>query len=382
MMNTHASPLQTTLGRSNVTVSQLGFGTEHLAPTEKGNIASVTKMALSAGITYFDLVYNFKSFLDVFGTIIAPERKKIVLTGHLGSTEVIDKEGKPSYKKNRSKKRILETFEDLLKRLQTDYIDVAFLHYVDSLSDYERLFQKNGSYTIAQDLIETGQARAIGLSTHNPIIAEKVALNHDIHVLMYPVNLASHAVEGKQELLRLCQRENLGVVAMKPFAGGKLFQQNQTIQLGKFLGAGKAKHKLIGHITPTHCLSYVLSHPAVSTAVPGIRSTDELDMTLAYLSATDEEKDFAPLMNDLHLLTEGECVYCNHCLPCPEALNIGEIIRLVDMYELNPLEEYSQTYERFTVKASNCARCEACLERCFANVPILERLERAVTLFE
>ncbi|MCK4298061.1 MAG: 4Fe-4S dicluster domain-containing protein, partial [Planctomycetes bacterium] len=83
-----------------------------------------------------------------------------------------------------------------------------------------------------------------------------------------------------------------------------------------------------------------------------------------------------------HEVEEGTCVYCNHCLPCPVGINVGETIRAVVTAERGGLEAARSAYAALPVKASECIECEECVERCPFSVDIISRLHQARDVFE
>ena len=124
-----------------------------------------------------------------------------------------------------------EFFLDLLTRLRTDYVDVLMMHFVDLEEEYERVF--NGDVLeLAKRFQREGKARFIGMSCHNLPVAVKAVKSGQIDVLMYPINLTGSAMPDRKELLNACVSEGVGLVAMKPFAGGKLLQKEGLMSLG------------------------------------------------------------------------------------------------------------------------------------------------------
>ncbi|MBU7024589.1 MAG: 4Fe-4S dicluster domain-containing protein, partial [Theionarchaea archaeon] len=197
------------------------------------------------------------------------------------------------------------------------------------------------------------------------------------------INLANNAMPHRNDMLAACSQERVGVVAMKPFCGGKLLQQNRTVRITNYQTGGKAlKKKIPKTITPVHCLSYILSQVGVKTVVPGVSSVEELEGVLHYLDATDEEKDFSELLVDFEEYVTGECVYCNHCLPCPAGIDIGECNRLLDRAKPGMTREIQDTYNMYPAKASACTECGQCVERCPFDVDVVSRMKEAASLFE
>jgi len=154
-------------------------------------------------------------------------------------------------------------------------------------------------------------------------------------------------------------------LAMKPYSGGTLLYLD-----GKPTG-----------ITPTQCLHYVLSLP-VSTTVPGPKNIEELKATLHYLEATDKEKDCSSVMDNIYQSLIGHCVYCNHCLPCPQNINIGETLRLADWAKAGITHELLDSYNDLPANASDCVECEQCIDRCPFDVDIMAMMRGAAEIFK
>jgi hypothetical protein len=219
--------------------------------------------------------------------------------------------------------------------------------------------------------------------------AMKAIESGKIDVLMVPINLANHALPGKNELLRACVENNIGFVAMKPFAGGKLMQRVLTIYGAKdnnWSGiSGPTWEKLMQRTqsaSPIRCLHYVLSQPGVSTTVPGVKNVKELKENLQYLNATDEEKDYSALLLDFQEYHPNQCVYCNHCLPCPSEIDVGHLNRLMDIV-LNEVDKNGRNekmIEEIRTIIMECLACGACSERCPFDVDVVLKINNFAQL--
>ncbi len=365
------------LGRTGLDVSAIGLGLEHLNKKPLETVVAVVHGAIDRGVNYFDVVFSFPEFLDHAGAAFKGRREQVILTGHLGSVE---KDGQ--YCKTRNVKESEVFFLDVLRRLGTDHVDVLFLHNFNTLKEYEAILKPRGQFELALRLRQEGKARSIGISTHNAEVALKAIESDHVDVVMFPINLASHAAPGRQDLLRACVTHNIGLVAMKPFAGGKLLSGARTLRLAGYqTGRGATRIKTTQPITPVQCIHYTLSQPGVSLALPGCTSVEQLTAALAYWEATDAERDFAPLVADFRQYIEGECVYCNHCLPCPVAIDIGQINRLLDGAQQQLTAELRAAYAALTAQASDCTQCGSCEARCPFGVSVIARMEQAAVLF-
>jgi aryl-alcohol dehydrogenase-like predicted oxidoreductase len=114
------------LGRTAVDVGVVGLGAEYLERAPRDTVISVVDVAIDEGINYIDLFMASPDVRDNFGIALRNRRHKVMVAGHIGSGF-----GNDQYYRTRDTKECRQFFIDLLQRLQTDYIDVLMLHYVD-----------------------------------------------------------------------------------------------------------------------------------------------------------------------------------------------------------------------------------------------------------
>ncbi|HHX65251.1 MAG TPA: 4Fe-4S binding protein [Chloroflexi bacterium] len=360
-----------TLGRTGLEVSAISLGTEHLLDLPPDHVASVIHAALDHGINYFDLFWAHPEFRDMMGAAFKGHRHRALLAAHLGAAM----EGN-QYVRTRDKKLAEQYFHDFLTRYETDYVDVLFLHNCDTEEDLDTLMSPGGLMDMAQRYQLQGKTRYIGFSGHTASIAQEVATTGYVDVIMFPINLVGHAIPGRNEFMRACVTHNIGLVGMKPYAGGTLLRPDRTLSMEHWQSGGQdvELNKSVA-ITPVQCLSYSLEQPGVSTLVPGCRSLEELDAALAYFTATPEEKSFVHILKDFEHYTTGECVYCNHCLPCPAEIDIARVMRLLDSSKPVLGLEVAMEYRGLAANGSDCIKCGACEERCPFDVPVMERMD-------
>lgn len=342
------------LGRTGLDVSAIGLGTEHLERS-RGTMEEVLRIAVDAGISYIDLLYidpigDDANFWDNIGPAIRHYRDNLALAIHWGTH-------------NHDLDKSRQCFENVLSQIGNGYAEVAIIQVIDSKKQWDGWGRKSAEYLMHYK--EQKQIGYIGMSGHSVSTAIN-AINSDlIDVLMFPINLIEHDDEEIIPLYQACIDNDVGLVAMKPYKGGTLF-----LTEGKQSG-----------ITPAQCLAYVLSMP-ISTTVPGAKNAEELRSTLHYLKATDEEKDYSSVDN-IHNYMAGQCVYCHHCLPCPQDIDIGRIIWYVDQGQAGITDKLIEGYSKnFKVKAGECTECGVCIERCPFDVDVIGKMRKAVELFE
>ncbi len=366
------------LGRTGLEVSAVSLGTEYLIDISRGNVVSVIHEAVDRGVNYFDLFFAQPKFRDNMGAAFAGRRDKVLLTVHLGST---DRSGQ--YEKTRDSRLAEEFFEDALRRYRTDHFDVVYLHNSDSAEDFEALTADGGLLDIAKRLTRDGKARFVGLSSHTIPTATRAVESGEVDVVMFPINIAGNAVPGKRDFLAKCARRDVGLVAMKPYAGGKLLTAHRKVTLENWSsGGGDIEVEKTVSLTPVQCLAYVLAQTGISTVVPGCKDLAELDAALSYLSAADDEKDYSAALAGFQKYVEGECVYCNHCLPCPSKVDIGATIRLFEMSGGVLSAKMKALYNKLPAKASECVECGECSSRCPFGVDVVGKIRAAAEVFE
>jgi predicted aldo/keto reductase-like oxidoreductase len=342
---------QRKLGRAGPEVGVIGLGTEHLERKPE-TMDAVLRTAVEAGANYIDLLYVETDYWDAFGPVFRTYRDKLVLAAHWGSGPRYDLDFCTS------------TFANILASVSNDHVEVAMMTMIDD-GDRKGQAWREASLEHLRRLQELGRVGLIGGSAHDAGIAHEAVSSGLIEVLMFPVNMLGHDNEQEHELYQACVDHGVSLVAMKPYHGGTLLSVG-----GQPSG-----------ITLAQCLQYVFSLP-VCTAVPGPKTLEEWQATLHTVEASDQEKDYRPVLETLHDRLAGQCVYCHHGLPCPEDIEIGWVIWYVDQAQGGDLDRLREWYSGFPAKASDCVECRDCLERCPFDVDIMAKMQEAVALFE
>ena len=182
------------LGKTAVDVGIVGLGAEHLEHVPRDTVLSVVNEALDHGVNYIDLFMASPGVRDNFGVALKGKRQSVMIAGHLGAAL---EDGQ--YHRTRDNVVCEQFFDDLLARLQTDYIDVLMLHYVDEPDDYRTIFSSGGLLESAIRLQKEGKTRFVGMSTHRVPTALKAVNSGQIDVLMFPVNPAFDMLPGDMQ---------------------------------------------------------------------------------------------------------------------------------------------------------------------------------------
>jgi hypothetical protein len=360
------------LGETSIKVSEIGLGTEYLNRKSRNTVKSVVDKAVASGVNYIDIVFSFKEYLENLGTAIEGNRDRVVITAHLGSAET-----NGHYRLTQDTNECEKYYNKVLSMLGTDHADIVFIQMVNDLESVERIKQKGGKLDLAKRLVKEGRARAVGVSGHKVPAILKVIEEDLADIVMFPINIAWDSVPGRKEVFEACRKKGIGLVAMKPFGGGRLFHPGKNIP-----------------ITPIQCLSYILSLPGISTTVPGVANLKELEEILRYNHASAREKDYRDVIRHFQQELDGNCVYCNHCLPCPARIDIGNVLsRLdravhcgfrskVDFYYPGRIRLGKQYFPKLTSKPSTCLECGSCMKRCPFNVDVISKMKEAASVLE
>lgn len=375
-----------TLGKTGLKVSEIGFGGEWLERHEMQESVDLVRCAGERGVNIIDCWMPDPKSRDIIGMAMKGRREKWIVQGHIGSTW---QDGQ--YVRSRDLKYVVPAFEDILKRMQTDYIDLGMIHYIDSLKEWD-VCMNTDYIRYVHKLHDEGVIRHIGLSTHNPRIAKLAVESGFIEMILFSINPAfdmrpatedlDSMFEGydgtdysgidpeRAQLYQLCEEKNVGMTVMKGFFGGRLFD---------------AKTSPFGvAFTPLQCIHYALTRPGVSSILCGYDTVDQLNEALSYETAGDEEKDYASVIASapLHSYT-GQCTYCGHCRPCPVNIDIAMVNKFYDLAASQPEipESVRAHYEALENTASACTGCSGCESRCPFGVEVASRMTKAAELF-
>lgn len=375
------------LGKTELMVSEVGFGAEWMERHTAEECKAVLLRAEELGINILDCWMSEPNVRTNLGMALKGRRERWYIQGHIGSTWQ-----NGQYVRTRDVEQCKIAFEDLLERLQTDYIDLGMIHFIDQESDWDKAM--NGPYiAYVKELKAQGKIRHIGMSTHNPAMAKKAAESGIVEMILFSVNPAfdllpptdnienyfaeEYGVElggidpERVELYKLCEQNNVGITVMKPFAGGRLFD---------------AKRSPFGvALTPVQCIHYCLTRPAVAAVMAGYDTPEHVEQAAAYETATREEKDYATVLASApkHTFAQGECTYCGHCKPCPKNIDIAMVNKYYDLATMQ--SEVPATvkahYEALEHHADECIGCKGCESRCPFGVKIAARMEKTAALF-
>ena len=374
------------LGRTGLRVSEIGMGCEGFVDKPFEQVKELVEAMEAGGVNCIDLYTPNPEFRSNLGQALRGRREKFVLQAHVCA---VWKDGQ--YMRTRNMDEVRAGFEDQLRRLETDRVEIGMIHYVDSMADWETVLT-GGVMDYVQDLKKRGVILSAGLSSHNPEVALAAVKTGLIDVLMFSVNPcydlqpAGEDVEElwaeknyaeplvnmdpqRRELYETCQRLGVGITVMKAFGGGDL--------LSEYSPAGKA-------LTLYQCLNYALTRPGVASVMSGARTLEELKTSIAYEDAPESARDYAEAFASLPKISwKGHCMYCGHCAPCPAGIDVASVTKFLNLAKAQGCvpDTVRAHYAVLDHHAGECVACGGCEKRCPFGVPVIENMQKAAEIF-
>ena len=354
-----------------------GFGGPHsVVPDETlQNALTVTQYALAQGIHHFETARDYGRSERIYGKVWPlwkkdHETKEQLRNRILFTTKIPPM---PTYKKMR------ECIDDSLERLQIDTIDNFDLHGLNTEAKYQQTFQKNGSLQAVQDAMKEGLIRHLGFSTHGdlPMILKLIETDVFESVNLHYYYFLQHNLPAIEQ----AAAQDMGVFIISPNdKGGQLFNPPQ---------------KLLQQTHPWSAMNFndrfCLSHPGIHTLSLGANTPEQIDTHLASIAEGLEndshpQSQFSKIKQQVdqatetfHQLGQQYCTLCQQCLPCPESINIPEVLRFRNMWKTHDMQDFvAYRYNMLEAQgdyfpgrfASACTECGECLPRCPEQLPI------------
>jgi len=378
------------IGKTGMSASIVGLGTEHLDNKSYDVADEVIGVALEHGINIFDLFMPGTPVRENIGKVLQGKRESVLIQGHIGSVDL-----KQQYDISRDVPTCKKYFEELLRCLDTDYIDLGMMFFVDTEKDFDDVFKTDYINYIRQ-LKREGKIRAVGASSHHPEIAMRLVETGEIEHLMFSVNLAYDMLPAnmyiidslmsnekidrnvfrgidpkRARLYELCAGRDVSITTMKTLGAGKLLSADQT--------------PFARPMTVGQCIHYALTRPAVVSTLIGCKDRAEVLEAVKYLELSDSERDYSGIAETLRETFQGKCVYCNHCQPCPSSIDIAAVtkyleVALLDEHNIPP--GVMTHYNNLPHHASECTECGSCESRCPFNVAVIQNMKRAAAVFK
>lgn len=375
------------LGNTGLSVSAISLGCEGFMGQTEEQVRDGIDFAIDKGINFIDIYSSNPDLRSNIGKALTGRREQFIIQGHLCTAW---EDGQ--YLRTRDVEKAKTSFNDQLIQLNTDYLDVGMIHYIDAEQDFLEVF--NGPVIrLALQLKKEGRIRHLGVSSHNPVIARKIVETGLIDVLLFSINPCydmqpasediedlwadqnyAHALHNidpdREKLYELCEQRGVGIDVMKVYGGGDLLSEiNSPFGIA---------------MTPVQCIEYALTRPGVAAVMIGCKNKEEIQAAVNWCSATKVEKDYASVMAGMEKFSwQGHCMYCGHCAPCSVGIDVASVNKYYNLtIAQNDIPEtVREHYKVLTHHASESIACGQCETNCPFGVAIIEQMEKAAERF-
>ncbi len=278
------------LGRTGLKVTAVAMGVMNCSDP------AVLHRAYDLGVNLFDTAHSYMAGRneEMVGKVFRDRRDKILIQTKIGL--------KPTERENRA------SVETSLRRLQTDYVDVLLWHAFQTTQEVSN----PDAFEFMQKLKKEGKVRFHGFSTHDnvgPLLREAAKSTiHDVAEIAYNFTYSKEL----REAVGVAAESGIGVVAMKTQAGGY-------------------KSERIGTLTPHQAaLKIVLTNHSISTAIPGVKTIEQIDECVAVMGTQLSREDLHRLDQYGAYLHGRICTMCGGCIgECPQGVAHQDLLRVV-----------------------------------------------------
>jgi predicted aldo/keto reductase-like oxidoreductase len=373
------------LGKTGVNISQLGFGAMRFPLTDEYDPTTInepeaTRMlhyAIDNGINYIDTAYPYhrqtsESFVG--RALSNGYRQRVYLATKMPVWLVRSKNDPQKY------------FDEQMKRLQTDYIDMYLLHSLgkkawNTVNEY-------GILDFLEKMLEAGKIHFSGFSYHDELpFFKKIVDAYPWSLCLIQLNYVDDHYQSGVEGLKYAYDKGLGVMIMEPLRGGKL--ANHVPEEVR----GTIKQSRWEQTPSDFALRWILNRPEVSCVLSGMNSLEQVKRNIEFAGAehrntlTPEDLElYARAKEFYQSRTKVNCTQCGYCMPCPQKIPISFILELYnDACMYDAVEDSKRMYRVFVKpenQADQCTECGECMEKCPQHIEIVDFLKEAHRLLK
>lgn len=328
------------LGKTGLKVSFLGFGGIPIQRVSGLEAQKIVEACVERGINFFDSARAYSDSEGKIGKALKGKRKEVVL-----ATKTMA----------RSKDKMMDDIDKSLKFLDTDYIDLYQCHNIRTKEELEKVLGPNGAMEALVAARKEGKIRHIGLTGHIIATVLEGLKTGAFETVQVPYNFIEQS--PAEELFPYARKENLGIIAMKPLAGG-------------------------AYSRPDLALRFLLSQD-ISSFIPGMDTLEQViqNVGIAEDNRALNNEELQYLDKEAQEIGNSFCRRCEYCKPCPQGIDIAMCFLLQGYYERYNLPEWAkERYDAQVVKADACEECGICETRCPYSLPIRTMLKKAHAL--
>jgi aryl-alcohol dehydrogenase-like predicted oxidoreductase len=339
-----------TLGNTGIKLPVISMGVMN------SDNPNLVRTALEKGIVHLDTahVYQGGRNEEIIGSVLKDfPRDSYVIATKVRPDGYNRRTG--TYSEDVTEKNLLDKFDISLNRLGLKYVDILYLHNVNSPAAALNKTMLN-ALKMAK---ESRKARFIGLSTHaSPEVINAAVESNVYEVILTSYNFTMRNIDELDGAIEKAAKSGLGIVAMKTMSGGFLDRERQQ------------------PVNATAALKWVLKNSNIHTIIAGCTAFDQLEMDIGVmnnLEMTEEEK------NDIILAqshTGLYCLNCKNCLSqCKKNLPVPDIMRAyMYTYGYRNLEKARELLVALDLSENPCKSCNSCSVVCTKGFNVAEKI--------
>lgn len=317
------------LGKTELLVSRIAFGGLPIQSVNRDSAAAVARYAYEQGINFFDTARAYTTSEADLGRGLEGLGDRVIVATK-------------SYYKNL--KQLQKDFETSINNLKREYIDLFQFHIVNCEKELQAIIRKGGPLDYLKAEQRKGRLKHIGITSHRPAVMLEALKTGCFETVQIPFNYIER--ESLAELIPLARSLDIGIIAMKPVAGG-VFTSNRA------------------------AIRWILQHPDL-VPIPGMCRVAEVDDNLQALGIPLTATELAGLEADRQELGSQFCRRCDYCLPCPNKIEASYILRSGMILKRAGWDKLSKSQIEASRKGLACSRCGVCTARCPYNLPLTE----------
>jgi predicted aldo/keto reductase-like oxidoreductase len=365
-------PLMRTLGRTGIKIPVVSMGVMN------ADNPALLKRSFELGIRHFDTAARYQNGRneEMVGSVLKElkvrEQAIIATKVRLSKPEILDQMGDKMVEQE-----VLDLIDKSLARLQTDYVDILYIHAINDPKELKR----PGLLSGLDKAKKMKKVRWAGFSTHQGMAEclDAATISGQFDVVLTSINYSMFSDKTLLEAMKKAAAAGIGLVAMKTQCKQSWSKENEAEN-----SLGKYNSTLVN----TALLKWALRLESVTTAIPGYTTFQQLetDWPVAYdLEYTPEEVKFLADRN-VRLAMGSVCRQCAGCMgTCPRGVDVPALLR-AHMYaaDYNNFLQARLALDEIKPEAGlkNCSVCRlGCNAVCVRGVHIARRLEELKTIF-
>lgn len=322
------------LGKTLMKVSKIGCGGIPIQRVSQSVVNDIIEEMEKLEMNFIDTARGYTNSEVLFGVALKNRRSRFIIA---------------TKSMSRDYEAMKNDINCSLKNLQTDYIDLYQLHNVSVGEDV------SGALRALNEAKKEGKIKHVGITTHSLDVLKQVIAEGKYETIQFPYNIVETQAE---EIFKEAKRKNIGVIIMKPLAGGAI-------------------------VNAKLALKYVLNNENVDVVIPGMESITQVKENQSVINEVITEVEKKEIESIKKELSNDFCRRCGYCMPCTIGINIPFTFLCEGYYTRYNLKDWALSrYSSMGVSPSKCIKCGVCEERCPYSLKIIDKLSGVAKIME